>query len=207
MVGRKEEQVATASARAWVGAKTTPTREAMFRDLLKHERDRAIAVAYHLTGGDRELAEDVAQEAFLRAYRALPSFRGEAALSTWFLRIVIRQAGRVRRREALRARWTGWRQPSRPDQDDPEVADPSPGPERRASSSAARSRIRGVLASLPAAQRAAFALVHLEGMTIEEAARALGKAPGTLKSHLHRALVTLRRELADWKEDGHGGAR
>lgn len=176
--------------------------EAVFRELVARERERAVGIAYHLTGGDRELAKDVAQDAFVRAYRALPGFRGEAQLSTWFIRILIRQASSARRREAVRRRFAAL-----VGRDEREVESSAITPDRVAASHAARQRIARALDRLPQGQRTTFALVHLEGMTIEEAARILGKAPGTLKSHLHRALVALRRELADLKEEGHERAQ
>ncbi|MBI3178015.1 MAG: RNA polymerase sigma factor [Deltaproteobacteria bacterium] len=173
-------------------------RAAAFERLVGAERNRAVALAYHLTGGDRQAAEDVAQEAFLRAYRSLESFRGEASLSTWFTRIVIREAARFRRWRAVRERWRAlWsRQPQ------PERADTPPEP-RRHDGERTRARIAAALDSLTPNQRAVFALVHFEGRTLEETALVLGKAPGTVKSHLHRALVALRRELADLAEESH----
>jgi RNA polymerase sigma-70 factor (ECF subfamily) len=164
--------------------KATVEREAAFAELVRQERDRAVAMAYHLTGGDRALAEDVAQEAFVRAYRALPRFRGEASLSTWFLRIVINRAQSARRREWLRQRMgalVGRGESSTPSGVDPGL----------------RRRIGAALDRLTATQRAAFALVHLEGQSVAEAAEILGKPVGTVKSHLHRALLSLRQELGD----------
>jgi RNA polymerase sigma-70 factor (ECF subfamily) len=56
--------------------------------------------------------------------------------------------------------------------------------------------------NLSAGQREAFVLVHMEGMTVVEAAETLNRAPGTIKSHLHRALKALRAELGDLREEG-----
>ena len=64
-----------------------------------------------------------------------------------------------------------------------------------------RRRIAAALERLSAAQRETFVLVHLEGFSITEAAAVLGKAPGTLKSHLHRALVSLRETLGDLRRE------
>lgn len=159
-------------------------REAVFAELVRKERARAVAMAYHLTGGDRALAEDVAQDAFVRAYRALPGFRGESSLSTWFLRILINRAHSARRRSWLR-RQLGWEDDASP------AVTPAPG------DPGLRRRIAVALALLSPMQRAAFALVHLEGESVATAAAVLGKPEGTVKSHLHRALQTLRRELRD----------
>ena len=69
-----------------------------------------------------------------------------------------------------------------------------------------RRRIAGALGRLTRRQREAFILVHLEGFTVSESAKLLGKPTGTVKSHLHRALGALRTELADL-EDFDGGNR
>jgi RNA polymerase sigma-70 factor (ECF subfamily) len=170
------------------------SRESRFEKLVKEERERIVAMAYHLVGGDREAAKDVAQEAFLKAYQALPGFREEASLKTWLIRIVINQASRYRRSQALRSRlgmiWPGLTPR-------PEPASAGPLPDQKAQDSSDRTRIAVALGKLSAGQRSAFALVHLEEMTVEEAAAVLKKSPGTIKSHLHRALIQLRRDLAD----------
>jgi RNA polymerase sigma-70 factor (ECF subfamily) len=178
---------------------TMADRDALFSELVRSERERAVALAYHLTGGDRDAAQDVAQEAFVRAYRALAGFRGEAQLSTWFLRIVAHQAATYRRWRAVRQRFAALVPPDA----EPEPPDPRPSPEGAAADSATRRRIAKAMGRLPATQRLAFALVHLEQLTVEEAAGVMNKAPGTVKSHLHRALVALRRELADLQEERH----
>jgi RNA polymerase sigma-70 factor, ECF subfamily len=161
--------------------------EQRFDAFVNGHRDRALRIAWRLLGGDAASAEDVAQEAFVRAYRGLASFRGEAELATWFHRILVNEVRRHQRWRAVRrARESG---------DEPEaVPDPSsavlPDP-------ALRRRIGAAIASLPRGQREAFVLVHLEGFTLPEAASATGRAVGTMKSHLHRALATLRSRLAD----------
>jgi len=148
--------------------------------------ERAIRVAYRLVGGDRAAAEDVAQNAFIRAYQALGSFRGESSLDTWFYRILVREAHRHRRWHAVRKLWSSSAEEAPEPQDERPVGDPS-----------LRRRILAALEKLSPGQRETFVLVHLEGFSITDAAATLGKAPGTLKSHLHRALATLREELAD----------
>jgi RNA polymerase sigma-70 factor (ECF subfamily) len=172
---------------------------ALFDELVREQSARAVAIAYHLVGSDRAAAEDVAQEAFLKAHAALGSFRGEAKLSTWFMRILIRQAASHRRRRWVRDKWSAlW-----PGGRDPggAVDERSPRPDA-ASDPGMRRRIAAALDTLPERQRVAFALVHLEGLTVNEAAQVIGCAPGTAKSHLHRALEKLRAQLADlWQEE------
>lgn len=75
-----------------------------------------------------------------------------------------------------------------------DLPDPRPDPP---GDPALRARVRKALGRLPHGQREVFVLVHLEGFTVGEAAEMTGRATGTIKSHLHRALAALRWELAD----------
>jgi RNA polymerase sigma-70 factor (ECF subfamily) len=177
-----------AEAREQIVSRSTVNaeREHRFEALVSEHRDRAIGLAWRLLGGDGAAAEDVAQEAFLRAYRGLARFREDAQLSTWFYRILVNEVQRHRRWRWVRERVAG-EMPEEPH-------DPSP---RAQSDPAMRDRVARALDGLPRGQREAFVLVHLEGLTIRETAELTGRAMGTVKSHLHRALRALRRELAD----------
>jgi len=156
--------------------------------------ERARRLAWRLVGGDEAAAEDVAQEAFVRAWRGLGRFRDEAKLVTWFYRILVRQAANHRRWRAVRSLWSGTAAE--------DAADPSP---RAAGDPVLRRRIGAALERLTRGQREVFVLIHLEGFTISETAALLGKAEGTVKSHLHRALCSLREQLADLAGE-RGGA-
>jgi RNA polymerase sigma-70 factor (ECF subfamily) len=169
--------------------------EQRFTAFVEIHRDRARRVAWRLVGGDEAAAEDVTQEAFVKAYRALGRFREDSKLETWFYRILVRQAHHHRRWRAVRQRWSGG--------SSEDLADPSP---EVPSDPGLRRRIAGALDRLTRRQREAFILVHLEGFTVSESAKLLGKPMGTVKSHLHRALRTLRAELADL-QDFNGGSR
>ena len=157
----------------------------LFAAFVAEHRDRAVALAWRLVGGDGGAAEDIAQEAFLRAYRSLPCFRGDAKLSTWFYRILVNEVRRHQRWRWVRQRRAG-----------ESVEDP-PDPRPLAGDPALRRRVAGAMARLSPGQREAFVLVHLEGYTVQEAAHLTGRADGTIKSHLHRALRRLREQLAD----------
>jgi RNA polymerase sigma factor (sigma-70 family) len=165
--------------------------ELRFAAFVDSHRERARRLAWRLVGGDDGAAEDVAQEAFVRAWLGLGRFRGEASLGTWFYRILVRQAAQHRRWRRLRELWGGY--------GTPDAADPSPPAE---GDPALRARIAAAVEQLPRGQREVFVLVHLEEFTVSETAEILGKAAGTVKSHLHRALAALRRELADLATEG-----
>lgn len=165
-------------------------REECFGTFVALQRDRARRLAWRLVGGDEAAAEDVTQEALVRAYQALGRFRGEASLETWFYRILVRQAHNYRRWRAVR---TLWQRESVEEPIDPKSAvQGDPG---------LRRRIAQALDQLSRRQREAFVLVYLEGFTVQECADFLGSPSGTVKSHLHRALVKLRTELADLNDE------
>jgi RNA polymerase sigma-70 factor (ECF subfamily) len=165
----------------------TSSREARFEAFVASHRERAVRLAWRLVGGDLDVAEDVAQDAFVRAYRALERFRGESGLGTWFYRILVRQAAHHRRWRAVRDRFGA-------------LAAPVRGGSMPYRDPGLRRRILNALDHLTRAQREAFVLVHLEGFTVRECAELLGKPQGTVKSHLHRALRSLRQDLADLRE-------
>lgn len=159
--------------------------EARFSDLVASHRDPARRLAWRLIGGDEAAAEDVVQDAFIRAYRALSSFRRESSLETWFYRILVNQAHKHRRWRAVRERWRGvW-------DEQKAVSSVAPG------DPALQRRISRALDKLTRRQREAFVLVHFEGFTVRETSDLLATPEGTVKSHLHRALKALRIELAD----------
>ncbi len=165
-------------------------RQQRFDAFVRDHRDRAIALAWRMVGGDGSAAEDVAQEAFVRAHRSLDRFRGDAQLSTWFTRILLNEAHRHLRWRWVRERWAA-EMPEEPAAPAEPMGDPG-----------LRARIGAALATLPRGQREAFVLVHLEGYTVRETAEITGRAAGTIKSHLHRALKSLRRELGDLAPEG-----
>jgi RNA polymerase sigma-70 factor, ECF subfamily len=154
-----------------------------FDALFRTHRERSHRLAWRLLGGDEQGARDVVQNAFAKAWRGFDGFRDEALLATWLTRIVIHEASNHRRWRRVRARLSPFvRQPQQPvDEGDPLL----------------RRRIRDAVDRLSDGQREVFVLVHLEGRSVTETAELLGKAEGTVKSHLHRAFETVRSELAD----------
>lgn len=163
-----------------------------FSTFVALHRERARRLAWRLVGGDEAAAEDIAQDAFVKAYRGLGNFRGEASFETWFYRIVVRQAQDYRRWRAVRALWSHmWEQ--EPQAEGRDLGDPG-----------LRRRIAAALDRLSRRQREIFILVHFEGFTVQACAELLRKPVGTVKSHLHRALVALRKELADLQESKGG---
>jgi RNA polymerase sigma-70 factor (ECF subfamily) len=160
-----------------------------FRALVEQHQGRALALARRLLRDDAE-AEEVAQDAFLKAWSALPGFRGEASFGTWLHRIVYRRALdrldalKVRRRHETAA-------PSWPEAGASGDDSGGPGDER----------VRRLVESLPAAQRAAVTLFYFEDRSVQDAAKVLGMHENTMKTHLHRARAALR---AAWAREEEG---
>ncbi len=147
-------------------------------------QDRVYQVAYRITG-HREDAWDAAQEAFVRAFRGLRAFRGEASLSTWITRIAVNTALDVVRRRPPRALSAADGALAAPDVTD-EVL-------RRDQ----QRRVQQAITALPADQRAAVILRDVQGLSYDEIAELLRVPIGTVRSRLSRGRDTLRVALAD----------
>ena len=171
-----------------------------FGELFRRHRDRLWSVALR-TLGDPEEAADALQDAMVSAYRAAGSFRGDAAVTTWLHRVVVNAClDRIRRRS------------SRPTVPLPEVETESQ--QRSATDDIANTDLRlalaSALATLSEEQRVALILVDVEGYPVEEAARMLGVASGTIKSRCARGrakLLPLLRHLRESDTSGSAGNR
>jgi RNA polymerase sigma-70 factor, ECF subfamily len=166
---------------------------AAFEPLVEKYRERVWRLAYNYLR-DREEAWDVAQEAFVRAWQALPSFRGQSAFYTWLFRIVMNVATDRARQRAARGRAFGTE--AVPEEDWERVmVDQGAGPEDITARTEQRERIRQGLAALPEHHRAIIMLSDLEGLSYREIAEVLQIPMGTVMSRLHNARRRLREIL------------
>lgn len=175
-----------------------------FEELVVRHQDRAYSLALHMCLGDTLEAQDLTQEAFLRAFRNIGNFRGDSAFYTWLFRIVVNTCLDGRRR---RLRWENlfsfWRSRSDELEETDELeaqADLTPGSDPLAmlSSKELSWKVRKALEALPPRQRMALQLKVVHGMSLKEISELMGAAEGTVKSHLFRATHRLQQELKDW---------
>ena len=159
--------------------------------ILRWERP-IYALAYRTIGREED-ARDVCQETFLRAFRALPRFRGQAKFSSWIYRIALNLCRDWIRRE----RRTGFVQP--PEDVDLMAMVAAGEPSESIEDLVARKdQIRAVeraMALLPEEQRTAIVLKEYHGMTFQEIADLMGCPLSTVKTRLYQGLSVLRREL------------
>ena len=164
-----------------------------FEPLVEKYRERVWRLAYNYLR-DREEAWDVGQDAFIRAWQALPSFRGQSAFYTWLFRIVINVATDRARQRAARGRAFGTEAVAEEDWDRV-LVEPGGGPDAAASRAEQRERIRRGLDALPEHHRAIIMLSDLEGLSYREIAEVLDIPMGTVMSRLHNARKRLRDVL------------
>ncbi len=160
---------------------------ALFEVIMRRHNRRLYRTARAIVGDDSE-AEDVLQEAYVRAYAHLDQFSGKASFATWLTKIAVHEAlARLRRRGRL---------VSAGDQMDAFEA-PGRGPEQMAADHELRGVLENALSNLPEAFRATFVLRDIEGLSTAETAACMGIPEETVKTRLHRARAALRRDLAN----------
>jgi RNA polymerase sigma-70 factor, ECF subfamily len=180
-----EREGATASALV-AAAKAGDQRS--FEALVVRYRKRIFALALHITGSASE-ADDIAQDVFLKAYRALPQFEGRSQFFTWVYRMTVNRSLNVRRDRARRGEDT---------LDDPRLelavaVDARSNPGREAELRQTYARLLRALDSLPLEMRTTVILVSLQGMSHGEVAVIQGLSEGTIAWRMHEA----RRRLHD----------
>ncbi|MGH8670101.1 MAG: RNA polymerase sigma factor [Burkholderiales bacterium] len=141
-------------------------------------------------------AEDVVQEAYLKAYGALASFRGESKLSTWLVRITANEALMRRRKNSRTAVVVPMDAASGPAAQWEEPMSDEAGPERNAMGAEMRKLLESRIDALPDGYRAVFVLRALEELTVEETAAALQLPEATVRTRFFRARGLLRESLA-----------
>jgi len=166
-----------------------------FHDFVERYKRPLYALAYDLTGNHHD-AEDLSQDVFIKAYRGMDDFRGEAQVYSWLYRIAVNTYLNKRRKKALRFRQL-W--------DDFSQAAPEPGtqprPDQHTEAGTMRGHVEAALQQLSPRERSAFVLRHYQDLSLKEVATTMDIAEGTVKSLLFRATQKLRTALAFYRED------
>ena len=163
---------------------------------LVHRYDRNVfRIAQHITQ-NREDAEDVVQDAFLKAYENLKNFQEQSKFYTWLVRIAVNEAlMRLRRRRPERMVSLDEDVKTEEDSMPREVADWTPNPEQQYSQAELREILQKTIQGLPSSFRTVFVLRDVEGLSTEETAEALDLSIPAVKSRLLRARLQLRERL------------
>jgi RNA polymerase sigma-70 factor (ECF subfamily) len=166
---------------------------AAFEELVRRHADGLYAVVLRLVPSRQE-AEEVTQEAFLRAWRGIAGFKGDARFFTWLYRIGVNEARRRGQR----------RPPVRVASLDEEAVDPphpGPTPDRQAQHSDLRAALERAVRSLDPNYRAPLILRDVEGLSTAEAAAIMGLGEAAFKSRLHRARLAVRKAVEDYLDN------
>jgi RNA polymerase sigma-70 factor (ECF subfamily) len=160
-----------------------------FEELVRRHADRLYAVVRRL-GLSREAAQEVTQEAFLRAWRGIAAFRGQALFFTWLYRIGVNEAKRRLEREPPRALLG-----SLDEVGAPEPSDIRDEPYARVTQAELRGALAEAVRALPPKYRAPLILRDIENLSTAEAAAILGLGEAAFKSRLHRARAAVREAI------------
>jgi RNA polymerase sigma-70 factor, ECF subfamily len=164
-----------------------------FEVLVEKYKRKAFRLAFQVLR-DQEEALDVAQEAFVKAFRALPKFKGDSAFYTWLFRITMNLALDRKRQRATRAKALGT-DDAPPEEWERTAVSTDPDPETEAAGTERRARIARALESLSEHHRSIIILSDIEGLAYREIADVLGIPIGTVMSRLHHARRRLREAL------------
>jgi len=168
--------------------------DSAFAALFERYRTRVLNTAYHFLG-DKDTAQDVAQEVFVKLYTSPKSYRPGAAFSTWLYRITANAClDEIRKRKRSR---------SAASEDLPEcILDPAASPEGQARSNELKREVRAAIAALPENQRLAVILQRYEGLSYQQIADVLKTSVPAVESLLFRAKHSLRARLSSYVEGG-----
>jgi len=176
-----------------------------FSDLVKRYDRNVFRIAQHITHNEED-AQDVVQEAFLKAYQNLDQFQGNSKFYTWLVRIAVNEAlMKLRRRRTDRTVSIDEDVETEEGTMPREVADWSPNPEQLYGQSELSDILKKTIQGLPPGFRTVFVLRDVEGLSTEETAEMLGLSIPAVKSRLLRARLQLRDRLAKYFKSKRGG--
>jgi RNA polymerase sigma-70 factor (ECF subfamily) len=176
-----------------------------FEELVRRYDRNVFRIAQHITQ-NREDAEDVVQDAFLKAYENLPQFQMQSKFYTWLVRIAVNEAlMKLRRRRPERMVSLDEEVRTEEDSMPREIADWSPNPEQQYNQAELKDILGKTIQGLPPSFRTVFVLRDVEGLSTEETAEALNLSIPAVKSRLLRARLQLRERLNKYFKARKGG--
>jgi RNA polymerase sigma-70 factor (ECF subfamily) len=171
---------------------------AAFEELVKRYDRQLFRIAQHLTR-NREDAQDVVQEAFLKAFRNLEQFRENSKFSTWLIRIALNESlMKLRKRRQIAETSIDNDFEAEEEQLPIDVADWAPNPEELYRATELQEILRRTLHELGPSLRVVFVLRDIEGLSLEQAAKALGLSVAAVKARSWRARLQLRERLSKY---------
>ncbi len=165
----------------------------LFGELVAHQQRRAVRIAYHYLR-DAHDADEAVQDAFLKVFTHIATYREDYPFEVWFTRILVNGCLDMRKARARRLRWAV-PVPMIPGIPPIEAIASGPSPEQRLVSAERAAQISAAVALLPDRQRAVFTLCHLAEQSTNEVSQALGLSEATVRVHLFRAVRKLRKLL------------
>jgi RNA polymerase sigma-70 factor (ECF subfamily) len=169
-----------------------------FEKLVTRYQNKIMGYVGRMTNGDREEAEDITQEAFIKAYRNLDSFRGQASFSTWLYKIATNlciDRARTKKRRPQQAYSLDEPFDKEDDAGGREIADSRFEPSKGVERDELRTLVRQTVAEMPEKQRQVLIMCDLQGMSYEEISANLDIPLGTVKSRIFHARADLARRL------------
>jgi RNA polymerase sigma-70 factor (ECF subfamily) len=168
-----------------------------FGDLVALWQRRALRLAVHYLGNAAD-AEDAVQDAFVKLYGHMTSYRAELPFDAWFTRILVNAClDRAKARSRARRWLLPFAEAATPAATVDRAIAPEPSPERRLLVDAKWRQLGAAVQALPSRQRDVFVLCHLDEQAPQDVATALGMSPATVRVHLFRALRKLRSALGE----------
>ncbi|MCI0331190.1 MAG: sigma-70 family RNA polymerase sigma factor [candidate division Zixibacteria bacterium] len=164
--------------------------QAAFNELVRLYQKRVYAVAFRMVR-DEEEAKDLTQEVFVKMYKMLPDFRGEASVFTWAYRATVNLAINHLRRKKIISWVPLLEAEEKPEEPKEGLSDIDTERLKRA--------IADAVKKLPPKQRAIFILRHYDELSNEEIAQIVGKSVGAVKANYFQALQKMKKHLAEWK--------
>lgn len=184
-----------ANTKVWEPRPFVPGEQAEFEKLVERTKRQAYNIAYRMTG-NRDDAEDLTQEAYLRAFRSFGTYNRQMPFESWFFRILSNLFIDLLRRRP-KQKPLSLDQPMGDEESEDnlllQLPDEEANPERNLLDTVMDERLQAALAALPEAFRVAVLLCDVEGKSYEEIAEIMGSSIGTVRSRIHRGRSLLRR--------------